>query len=462
MKVYAFGPFIFDEADAVVRANGKALLFGDKVTTTLLALLERPGEMLTMEELVARIWPEGYVDRASLSQNIYVLRRAFRDYWDEPVIETVRRRGYRIAVPVRLLANGELTPRASGVRTSAFSFIAAAIVMLFFLFGLPASTVAPKHAIPALSQADARLYALGMLYWNMRGRENTWKSVSYFSKLVRSEPANALGYSGLAYAYALIADYDYGPQPASVYLQLLRINAERAISLDRSLSEAHVALAKTYELADRNFVAAEREFDHAIALDPKNAVARHWYSVLLITEGKDTQSRHEIEIAQRLDPANPSINSWVAVHRYLARDYTAAIAYDRWSLAVQPDNITSLSVLGAAYEQMHAFASALRIYRLMGARCKCATAGVLEARADALLGRTREAFARLRNATTSVNEPADPLAAAAAFIAMGQSEAALQYVRQAASEPYSRIWLERDPRFDSLRQDPRFITATST
>ena len=460
MKVYAFGPFILDEADPVIRANGEVLPLGEKVVQTLLALLERPGQMRTIDELIEHIWPEGYVDRASLAQNIYILRRTFREHWDVPVIETVRRRGYRIAVPVRASTNGQITRPTS--RTPAFTFIASVVAVLLFFIALPGSNVVRKPSEPVpLSQKDMRLFALGKLYWNMRGRDNAWKSVAYFRELVRSEPSSGLGYAGLAYAYALLADYDYGPAPATVYLKRLRMNAERAISLDPNLSDSHVAVAKTYELAARNFPAAEREFQRAIALDPKNAVAHHWYSVLLISEGNATRSRQEIEIAQKLDPANPSINSWVAVHRYLARDYAAAIAYDRWSLAVQPDNIVSLSALGVAYEQTHAFHSALHAYRLMSTVCKCATAEALEARTDALMGRSRDADLHLRNAIES-RDGADPLAVAAAFIALGQREAALRYIREAASEPYSRLWLERDARFDLLRRDPEFVAASST
>ncbi len=458
MKVFAFGPFVYDEADAVVRAKGKVLPLGDKVSETLLALLERPDQMLTFDELIARVWPEGYVDRASLSQNIYVLRRAFREYWDKPVIETVRRRGYRIAVPVRTMKNDQLR-RTVPVRTSAFTFIAAALALLFF-FALSASSVVPNHSTPALSKADARLYALGKLYWNMRGRANAWKSVSYFRDFVRARPTNALGYSGLAFAYALIADYDYGPRPASVYLQLLRLNANRAIALDPNLSDAHVALAKTYELYDRNLPAAELEFERAIALDPNNPVAHHWYSVLLIAEGKAARSRQEIETAQKLDPANPSINSWVAVHRYLSRDYAAAIAYDRWSIAVQPDNVISLTALGIAYEQTHAFSDALRTYRTMRDVCKCPTAEVLEARTDALIGRTHDALEHLHHAMNTAVPP-DPLAIAAALAAVGKTDAALHYVHEAAGDPYLRLWLTRDARFDTLRADSRFIRASS-
>jgi len=460
MKVYIFGPFVLDEAAGVVRANGKALALGDRVMETLLALLERPGHMLTIEELIARVWPEGYVDRASLAQNIYILRRTFREHWDVPVIETVRRRGYRITVPVRAKTNVQLT--RSMPYNSAFTFIAFAFVILFLLVGLRGSSIVLTPIAPSLSQRDIRLYALGKLYWNMRGRDNAWKSVAYFREFVRSQPSSALGYAGLAYAYALLADYNYGPQAPAVYLQLLRANAARAMSLDPNLSDAHVALAKTYELNDRDFPAAESEFRRAIELDGRNAVAHHWYSVLLISEGNVARAREEIDAAQKLDPANPSINSWVAVHRYLSRDYASAIAYDRWSLAVQPDNLISLSALGIAYEQMRDFHNALRAYHVMRGLCKCATAELLEARTEALLGHRSQALSHLHDATASSVEHFDPLAMAAALIAIGHSRAALEYVREAAADPYLRVWLVRDPRFDSLRSDPRFAAATSS
>ncbi len=72
MSVYEFGPFKLDAARLLLLHRGASLPIGPKVVATLLALIEHPGEVFSKGELLARIWPEGYVDEANLAQNIYV------------------------------------------------------------------------------------------------------------------------------------------------------------------------------------------------------------------------------------------------------------------------------------------------------------------------------------------------------------------------------------------------------
>src|SRR5262249_16369861 len=84
--------------------TGELLRNGDRVQLhegplqVLLALLERPGELVTREELTARLWPAGtFVDfERGLNKAVNKLRDALRDSADHPqLIETVPRKGYR-------------------------------------------------------------------------------------------------------------------------------------------------------------------------------------------------------------------------------------------------------------------------------------------------------------------------------------------------------------------------------
>ncbi|MGA8576206.1 MAG: winged helix-turn-helix domain-containing protein, partial [Candidatus Cybelea sp.] len=101
MSLYEFGPFQLDEARLLLLDRGTPTPIGPKVVETLLALIEHPGELFPKADLLARIWPEGYVDEANLAQNVYVLRKTLRRSWDVEAIETIPRRGYRFAAPVR-------------------------------------------------------------------------------------------------------------------------------------------------------------------------------------------------------------------------------------------------------------------------------------------------------------------------------------------------------------------------
>ena len=65
-------------------------------------LADKPGDVVTRDELVARVWPGVFVTDDVLHRAIRELRRAFGDETANPTyVETIRKRGYRLIAPVR-------------------------------------------------------------------------------------------------------------------------------------------------------------------------------------------------------------------------------------------------------------------------------------------------------------------------------------------------------------------------
>ncbi len=92
-----FGPFRIDQQRQEVTRNGSRLKLQGKVYQVLLTLLEKPGEVVTREELRLRLWPAGtYVNYdANVNTTVNKLRQALGDSSDEPLyIETIPRKGY--------------------------------------------------------------------------------------------------------------------------------------------------------------------------------------------------------------------------------------------------------------------------------------------------------------------------------------------------------------------------------
>src|SRR5258708_984472 len=102
-KVFRFGLFEADAAQNALTRKGVPVKIQDQPFRVLAMLLERPGEIVTREELRLKLWPEGtYVDfDGSLNVILKKLRAAINDDSDNPrFIETVPRRGYRFIAPV--------------------------------------------------------------------------------------------------------------------------------------------------------------------------------------------------------------------------------------------------------------------------------------------------------------------------------------------------------------------------
>ena len=115
-RLYEFGPFRIDTSNRLLFRDGKPIVLKPKVVDTLLLLLENSGRVMEKDELIKRLWPDSFVEEGNLTQNIYVLRKALDTGEDaESYIETIPRRGYRFAAPVKELPYEEGITARSGV-----------------------------------------------------------------------------------------------------------------------------------------------------------------------------------------------------------------------------------------------------------------------------------------------------------------------------------------------------------
>jgi DNA-binding winged helix-turn-helix (wHTH) protein len=103
-SLYEFGEFRLDAAERVLWRGEEMIALPPKVFDTLWMLVKEGGRVVSKSELMEAIWADAIVEESNLSQNIYTLRRALGvDEQGRQFIETIPRRGYRFAVPVRLL-----------------------------------------------------------------------------------------------------------------------------------------------------------------------------------------------------------------------------------------------------------------------------------------------------------------------------------------------------------------------
>jgi DNA-binding winged helix-turn-helix (wHTH) protein/TolB-like protein len=113
--IFRFGLFEADDVSNTLTRSGARVKIQDQPFRVLIVLLERPGNIVTREELRRKLWPEGtYVDfEGSLNVTMRKLRDALRDDPDNPrFIETVPRHGYRFIAPVSVGQSSQLPEAA--------------------------------------------------------------------------------------------------------------------------------------------------------------------------------------------------------------------------------------------------------------------------------------------------------------------------------------------------------------
>jgi DNA-binding winged helix-turn-helix (wHTH) protein len=112
--VYEFGPFRLEPNEHRLTREGRSISVTGKAFDTLRVLLERPGKLVSKQELMNAIWPDARVEENNLDRNISALRKALgKQPGGKPYIETVPRAGYRFIAPVAGTSPHTMNRRAS-------------------------------------------------------------------------------------------------------------------------------------------------------------------------------------------------------------------------------------------------------------------------------------------------------------------------------------------------------------
>ena len=104
--VFGFGPFRLDPTRRQLLRDGTAIKLPSKQFDTLLYLVENAGRVIEKDELFAAVWGERIIEEGSLTQTIFLLRRALQAEAGEAYIVTAPGRGYRFVAAISRIAAG--------------------------------------------------------------------------------------------------------------------------------------------------------------------------------------------------------------------------------------------------------------------------------------------------------------------------------------------------------------------
>jgi len=110
----AFGPFHLRPTQFLLLEGDKPVRLGSRALQILVVLLERPGELVSKQELMDRVWPNTLVEPANLTVHISALRRTLRDGRNgNRFIINVPGRGYSFVAPVEVHHEVDQTRRSA-------------------------------------------------------------------------------------------------------------------------------------------------------------------------------------------------------------------------------------------------------------------------------------------------------------------------------------------------------------
>jgi len=300
-------------------------------------------------------------------------------------------------------------------------------------------------------------YLRGRYFWNKRTGEDLEKAVAYFNRAIERDPTYAQPYSGLADAYALLGDWEYGVLAPRDALPRAKAAAVKALQLDNTLGEAHISLAFCLDAFDWDLQSAETEFRRGIELNPGYATAHHWYAWHLSVSRKNSDAIAELKKAQTLDPLSLIINADLAELLLIAHLTDQSIQQSRKTIEMDANFPLAHNQLAVAYLQDQrndeAIAELQQAVRLSAASPTC-VANL--ARAFAVSGRRNEALQLLGDLKTrSRASYSNAAEIALVYAALGDNDQAMTWLERGYGERFNPSVLLR-PGFDSLRADRRF------
>ena len=312
-------------------------------------------------------------------------------------------------------------------------------------------------ARPVNPQAH-ELYLKGRYYWNKRTPEALNKSLEYFRQAIDKDPSYALGYAGMADAYAMLGSGEYGILPPKEAFPKAEAAAMKALELDSALAEPHATLGYSKDF-DWDWQGAEREFKQAIDLNPGYTTAHHWYALHLTTLGRNTEAIAEIRKAQSLDPLSLIISADVAWVFYFARRYEQEGEQARKTLEM--DSNFAIAHMYLSYSYLHmgnhkeAVAEMKKAVDLSGGSLPMV--GNL-AYIYALAGRRYEAIKILNDLKArSKREFVSPDVLAQIYTGLGDKDHAIAWLEKGYEQRSDFTGLLKVlPELDPLRSDPRF------
>lgn len=311
----------------------------------------------------------------------------------------------------------------------------------------------PAAKVTRVKPESQEAYLKGMY---LAGMSRFKEAIAEFQVAVEKDPNHSAAYAALARAYYFRAFFGE-VAPVEAFSQMERA-AQRALEHDPRSAEALGLMALVNVHYRWDWIAAQREFEQALALAPSNAQVHHDYAHFLLAVGRSKESAAETERARELDPANPMLTTCTGWHSLFDKQFDTSLARAKESQMMMP-NFWAEIVSGWAYlGRGDAESSVAAMREAVKASGDLPFAQAALANALARAGKTQEARqlldGLLKKALSGYVSAYD---IAIVYAGLGDKDQAFTWLQKAINErSMFVVHMNWDARLDGLRADPRF------
>ncbi|MBZ5683341.1 MAG: protein kinase [Acidobacteriia bacterium] len=298
-------------------------------------------------------------------------------------------------------------------------------------------------------------YLKGRFHWYRLSKEELDNAERYFQLALDKDPNCALAYVGLADVFMSRADTGFlAPQET---MGKAKVAVTKALELEDTLADAHVSSANL-KIFERDWSAAEKEFQRAIELNPSHANAHFMYADYLISRLRNQDWEREMHRALELDPMSYFFQAFYGWHLVYLGRYDEAIVQIQKVVATEPGlSFAHLGLWAAFYKKgmdEEAVQAAERFFSALGDQevVRALQEGYREAGYRLAMKRAAKTLA-----TRSQRTHVPAVRIARLYAHAGENERTLYWLEKADAAregPLVHLAVARD--WDGLRSDPRF------
>ena len=345
------------------------------------------------------------------------------------------------------------TVRSGAVWLAAGAVALALIVLASRMWQPPAGPKAEKRSTNNVAND---FYDLGRFYFDKATGKDYETATNYFGRAIKADPNFAQAHAALALTCVWLHD---GDDKKVKLLTAAKDEAQRALALDDSLSDAHIALGWHKIIREWAWQEARQEFESAIRHNPSSGSCHHFYAEWLRMTGHTNEALKAMTQARNFAPRSMMINLRLADHFVAARRFEEAIKQADQAIAMDPRTlrswyefrISALCALGRYDEAIETERKA----RLLGGEPKDRVDAELQALKKSYESEGPQGYWRMRSwypgGKTAYRR-------AQAYAQMGEKQKAIESLQTALEEREFELtfYVMTDWTLDPLRSELRF------
>jgi TolB-like protein/DNA-binding winged helix-turn-helix (wHTH) protein/Flp pilus assembly protein TadD len=323
--------------------------------------------------------------------------------------------------------------------------------------------------VPELQQTDAeRLidpeahdeYLRGRYLFIQTDTDSRLRGCTHFENAIRKDANYALAYVGTAWCYEAMNSLAVASPQES--MSRARAAIRKALELDPNLPEAHAALGLIYLTYDFDWAAADRELQTSIRLNPNDADAYRFYGTYLRNIGRSNEALVYLERAKELDPVSGVNHVRIGWTYGFMHDWQNALPRFEEARVLDPRSPTPVIGIWISYEHLQNYDKAVESWvdalHLMHRDDDAALVQRLYPQRGYAATKSAVVKEQIERMLKDDGKPSfRPFEVAALYTDIGDRENALRWMERAYTERNRDLYeIKVNPRFDVLRDDPRF------